>query len=302
MLLKASVIFTLATVGVVNAQQEPQFSQYLDNQLYLNPAYAGSRGTFNVGGLYRQQWAGYRGAPMSQSLFIHSPLKYESVGIGGSIINDRVGPLNQTWINVDFSYSLKFNNGGKLAFGLKGGMNLVNGSFSELTTTNEGDPTMMVNYSNRVMPNFGFGMMYHSEKWFAGVSIPKIVQHGAELDLNTMLEQRHYYIIAGGYFDLSSNVKLRPSTLIKLTDNAPFSWDMSMAFIVNDKWWFGANYRLMESAGGFVQMQISEKFKVGYAFDISTTALVRHNYGTHELMLGYDLMLNKNKTLTPRYF
>lgn len=299
-----SRIFLLLIIGVSNytfAQQEPQFTQYMDNQLYINPAYAGSRSTLNIGGIHRQQWTGFKGAPMTQTIFAHSPLPYESIGLGGSVINDRVGPLNQTWINLDVSYSLKFKNGGKLAFGVKGGMNLVNGRFSELETTTAGDPAMISNYVNRVLPNFGGGIMYHSENWFVGASVPKILQPKG-FSLNTLTEQRHYYVIAGGYLNLSEKLKLRPSTLIKITENAPLSWDMNLAFIINQKWWLGANYRLLESAGGFVQFQISNKFKIGYAFDISTTSLVRYNYGTHEITLGYDLVRKKGTLEAPRFF
>lgn len=292
-----------ATSALVHAQQEPQFSQFMDNQLYINPAYAGSRDALSIGGIHRQQWIGYSGAPMSSGIFIHSPLKYESVGIGGSVINDRIGPLNQTWINLDFSYTLRFKNSdSRLSFGLKGGMNLVNGRFSELHTTTASDPTMMQNYSNRAMPNFGFGMMYQGTKFFAGVSVPKILNHGNLSTWNTMLEQRHYYVLAGATFDLGTNWKFRPATLVKMTDNAPLAWDFNFAFVANEKWWFGVNYRLIESVGGFVQLQVSERFKIGYSFDVSTTAMVRYNYGSHELLLRYELPRKNAVNFSPRYF
>lgn len=300
--LKRILVVIFVVIGFIStAQQEPQFTQYMDNQLYINPAYAGSRGTLNIGGIHRQQWTGFKGAPMTQTVFAHSPLTYQSVGLGGSIIHDRVGPMNQTWINIDASYSLKFKNEGKLAFGLKGGMNLINGRFSELETTTPGDETMVSNYVNRVLPNIGGGIMYHSKTWFVGASVPKILQQDGG-SLNTMTEQRHYYLIAGGYLTIAEKVKLRPSTLLKITENAPLAWDMTMAFIFNDKFWIGANYRLLESAGGFFQFQVSNKFKIGYAFDISTNALARHNFGTHEISLGYDLVSKKGSLSAPRFF
>lgn len=298
-----SIICIICNIYPVLGQQEPQFTQYNDNILYYNPAYAGSRGTFNISGIHRQQWVGIDGAPITQSLFFHSPLRYESVGLGLSLINDKVGPLNSTWVNADFSYSLKFKNASKLAFGVKAGMNIMNGRFSEINTNEANDPIMSQNFSNKVNPNIGLGIYYHANQWYAGFAVPKIVQPKSNTpNTSTVMEQRHYYFMAGGYFNVNRMIKLRPSTMLKITEQAPLALDVSLACIFYDKIWVGANYRLLESAGAFFQILIDSKFKIGYSFDLSTSKLIRHNYGTHEILLTYDLFFKKDGVVSPRFF
>lgn len=283
-------------------QQEAQFTQYNDNMMYYNPGYTGSRGMLNITGIHRQQWIGIDGAPMSQSLFIHTPLKYESVGVGLSVLNDRQGPLNQTWVNGNFSYSFKISETGRLAFGLTGGVNISNANFSNLVQTDANDPlTLGGNYTNKITPLFGGGLYYHSDKFYAGVSVPKILET-KDLTTGRLPEQRHYYAMLGGYIGINRMIKLRPSALVKITENAPLAVDGSLAMIIYDKFWLGVNYRLLESAGLLVQFQLTPQFKVGYSVDFSTSKLIKHNAGTHEIMLSYDMNFNKKKIVTPRYF
>lgn len=285
------------------AQQEAQFTQYNDNMLYYNPAYAGSRDMMNVSLLHRQQWVGIEGAPMSQSFSLHTPIKHKSIGLGLSVVNDKVGPLNQTWVNGSFSYTLRLNkNGDKLAFGLSGGLNIVNGRFTELYTPDGNDPIFNQNIQNKLEPLIGGGIYYHSEKWYVGVSIPKIVQSKVTAGDFGIQDERHYYASVGGYISLNKTLKLRPSALLKYTANAPIAADASLALIFQDKLWLGINYRLLESAGVLVQVQLSPQFKIGYSFDISTSNLVRSNYGTHELLLSYDLNFSNKKVISPRFF
>lgn len=291
-----------SAVTLVTAQQEPQFTQYTDNILYYNPAYAGSRGMMNISALHRQQWIGIDGAPMTQSFQIHTPLKYESVGIGMSFINDRIGPINQTWINADFSYSLEFKNKSKLAFGLKGGINLLNGQLNQLFTLQANDPQLQQNYVNKIEPNFGGGIYYHSKKWFIGAAVPKLLEPKLDNNSVRILEKRHYYGMVGGYFQPSRMLKIRPSAMVKLTDNAPITVDGSLAFIFYDKVWLAGNYRLLEGAGIYVQVQLSHQLKIGYGCDITTSKLMRYNFGSHELMISYDFIYKKRALASPRYF
>lgn len=287
--------------GAVLAQQEPHFTQYTDNILYYNPAYAGSRGMMNIGMLHRQQWIGVKGAPMTQSFQLHLPLKYESVGVGMSVINDRIGPINQTWINADFSYSFKFRKGGKLAFGLKAGANLLNGKLSELYTLQSNDPTLQQNYVNTARFNVGSGVYYHSRHWFIGASIPKLLESKGN-GIERIKEQRHYYGMVGGYLKASRMLKIRPSAIVKLTENAPIAVDGSVAFIFYDKLWLAANYSLNENVGAYVQVQLSHQLKIGYGTDLTLSQLFHYNYGSHELMLSYDFIYKNRALASPRYF
>lgn len=300
------ICITVLVMGVTSysiAQQEAQYTQYLDNMLYYNPAYAGQRDMMNFNLLHRQQWIGFDGAPMTTSFSVHSPLRYESVGLGLSILNDKVGPTNATWINADASYALRFKkHKARLSFGLKGGIQLMNGNLASLTKQDGTDADLNTRYNNAVTPNIGAGIYYHSEQWFLGISIPKILETKQSITDVQYLDQRHYYFTLGGYIHLNRMLKLRPSALFKMTTNSPFAFDANLALIIYDKFWIGANYRLSESAGALVQFSINNQFKIGYAVDIATTKLVRTNYGSHEILLSYDLNVNKKKIISPRFF
>lgn len=302
--MKHVIAILIALVALnAEAQQEPQYTQYMDNMLYYNPAYAGSREMLNVTALHRQQWVGFTGAPITTTLAVHSPLRYESVGLGLSVMNDKIGPTNATWINADMSYSLRFKRSkGRLSFGLKAGINLLNGDLGNLVKEEQVDPSLNVRYSNDVKPNIGGGVYYSSKQWFVGLSTPKIIETEMQPGEVLYLDRRHYYLMAGGYITCNSLLKLRPSAMLKVTENAPFALDGTLALIFYDRLWLGGNYRLKESAGGFVQYQINNQFKIGYAFDISTTKMVHYNFGSHELLLSYDLVLKGKSLTSPRYF
>jgi type IX secretion system PorP/SprF family membrane protein len=285
------------------AQQEAQFTQYMDNMQYYNPGYAGSREMMNITALHRQQWVGVSGAPMSTTLAMNTPLKYESLGVGISLLNDKVGPTNATWINADLSYAVRFKkHDGRLAFGVKAGLNMLNGDISALSKQDDSDNTLNMRYQNELQPNIGAGIYYSSKQWFVGLSVPKIIQNVQDIQAINYIDQRHYYLTVGGYITASRMLKLRPSAMLKVTEKAPFALDGSLAFIFYDKLWLGGNYRLEESAGVFVQYQISNQFKIGYAFELATHKLRPHNVGTHEILLSYDFLFKKRSLSSPRYF
>lgn len=305
--LKITIALVFAGIGFSSiAQQEPQFTQYMDNMQYYNPGYVGSREMLNITALHRQQWAGFSGAPMTTTFAMNTPLRYESVGVGLSLMNDKIGPTNATWINADVSYSLRFKkHKGRLSFGLKGGINLLNGDLSKLTKQDATEEALNMRYQNEIQPNIGAGIYYQSTQWFVGLAVPKIIQNLKDANSLTSLEyldQRHYYFTVGGYINASRMLKIRPSAMLKVTENAPLTLDGSLAFIVYDKLWLGGNYRLEESAGVFVQYQISNQFKIGYAFEMATSKLRSHNAGTHEIMLSYDFLFKGKSLSSPRYF
>lgn len=296
------IIVLTFTTGQVIAQQEPQFTQYFDNMLFVNPAYAGSNNMLSMIAMHREQWVGFDGAPRTSTLSVHSPLRYESVGVGFSAVNDQVGPMNQTMFYADFSYTLKLNKVQKLSFGLKGGFNMINLRAADLVTTEINDPKLTQNTRFQVNPNIGVGIYYHTPHFFAGLSTPKILENSYGGASSTNLERRHYYGIIGGIFNLSDTWKLRPSSQIKVTSGAPISIDLSLAGIYSDKVWVGALYRHNAAIGGFVQYQITDQFRVGIASDFSTQAIRNYNNGTFEAMLSYDFNFRKDGIRSPRYF
>jgi type IX secretion system PorP/SprF family membrane protein len=296
------VVLTII-VSPLFGQQDPHFTQYFDNTLFVNPAYAGSRGMLNMTAMHREQWIGFEGSPRTTTFSIHSPLRYESVGMGMTVVNDQAGPIKQTMFYGDFSYTLKFKKSDrKLSFGLKGGVNLINVATSTLITTESNDPKLMQNVRNTINPNFGIGIYYHTPKFFVGASSPKILESSYDGTSKSNLEKRHYYGIVGGVFKLDNDWKLRSTAQIKLTSGAPMSADVSAAAIYKDKLWFGVMYRLDAALGAFVQYQIADQFKIGIASDFGTQAIRNYNYGTFELMLSYDFNFRKDGIKSPRYF
>jgi type IX secretion system PorP/SprF family membrane protein len=283
------------------AQQDPHFTQFFDNTLFINPAYAGSKDVLNITSLHREQWVGFNGRPVSTTLSVHSPLSYKSIGLGITYVNDNVGPVKQNLFYGDFSYSLRFKNKSKLAFGLKAGLNLINIGSNSLNTTTDSDPNLINNVRNQVNPNFGFGVYYHTPKWFIGASTPKLIEKSYD-GSKTNMERRHYFAHVGGVINMGAQWKLRPIAQVKFTPGAPMSLDASVAGIYNERFYIGALYRLDAAIGAFVQFQISPQFKAGFATDFGTQEIRNYNYGTFEVMLSYDFVFKKSGVRSPRYF
>jgi type IX secretion system PorP/SprF family membrane protein len=292
-------VFTTQAFG----QQDPQFTQNSDNMLFVNPAYAGSRGVLNLTAMHREQWVGFEGRPVSSTFSAHSPLSYQSVGLGLTIVNDQTGPIKQTMMYGDFSYTLKFKNQErKLSFGIKGGFNMISIGTSTLQTTEVNDPKLLQNVRNNINPNIGFGVYFHSPRFFIGASSPKLLERGYDGISKVNLEKRHYFGIIGGVFPINNHWKIRPTTQIKLTEKSPISIDASVAAIYKERIWFGGMYRLNAAFGVFAQYQVSPQFKLGIASDFGTQAIRNYNYGTFEVLISYDFVFKKVGLRSPRYF
>lgn len=283
------------------AQQEPQFTQYFENNLFVNPAYAGSKGNLYMSAIHREQWVGFDGAPRSSAITLHSPLKYESVGLGLSLVNDQIGPMNQTMAYVDFSYTLRFKKERKLAFGVKGGINNVSLNTTQLNTIENFDPKLMQNARNRVISNFGVGVYYHTPRFFIGLSTPRFLEQTYN-DVETNLERRHYFGIIGGVFNVGKQWKLRTTAQTKMVVGAPASIDLSATWIFDDRYWLGLTYRVDAAVGAFFQLKVTDQFKVGIASDFGTQRLQKYNSGTFEALLSYDFNFKKQGIRSPRYF
>ncbi len=293
--------------NVLFAQQDVQFTQYMFNTNAVNPAYTGSRGAISGTALYRTQWVGFDGAPVTESFNANSPLMNDKLGIGATVLNEKIGPLRQTGVFADFAYRIKFKTS-TLAMGIKGGANMFQAGFNNLNVINSGDAQFQSNVQSKLLPNLGFGFYYHTEKYYFGLSAPKLVQNN--LDVKTgnssqahiAVDQMHYYFIGGYVMNLSPYIKFKPTTQIKFTYGAPVSLDLNASFLFYEKLWLGAMYRFGDAVGLLVQFQFNPQLRAGYSYDFTTSKLNRYNNGTHEIMLGYDLNFNKEKIRSPRYF
>ncbi|HQW04658.1 MAG: type IX secretion system membrane protein PorP/SprF [Flavobacteriales bacterium] len=288
------------------AQQDPQFTQYMFNLLALNPAYAGSEERVSLKALSRHQWVGFEGAPTTQTLTVHSPLGHESLGLGGTIMRDSHGPITQYTFMADFAYRI-FMGDAKLAFGLKGGLNLFQGQFAELNPLVAGDQVFQQNVSTKLDPQFGFGMMYYSDRYFLGLSTPKLVRteffDTDSLAFVSSPGQRAHYFLTGGYvFDLGTYHKFKPTFLVKAVNGAPLSFDLSANFLFFEKFWLGAMYRHTDAVGALAQYHITNDFTVGYSYDYPLSTLRNYSGGSHEIMLGFAFGNKLKGIRSPRYF
>lgn len=294
-----------ASLGVF-AQQDAMFTHYMDNTLAINPAYAGSRDALTVTGLHRSQWIGFEGAPITQTLTLHSPVFTKNTGLGFSVLNDKIGPLNQTSFNIDFSYRIKFEHS-YLAFGLKSGINLMKIGLESLDLKDATDPAFALDYQSDLMPNFGGGIYYYTDKFYVGISVPGILQNNLfsnSVDQDMLSAVRHYFFIAGTYFNLSEDIKLKPTTFVKVTPAAPIEVDLTGTFIFYDKFLAGLMYRTGDAAGALLGFYLTPQLSLGYSFDWSLVNKTgAYNGGSHEIMIRYDFFfLEQKKIRSPRYF
>ncbi|WP_407557927.1 type IX secretion system membrane protein PorP/SprF, partial [Winogradskyella sp. 4-2091] len=279
------------------AQQLPQFTQYMFNTISINPAYAGSRETLSVVGLHRSQWVGLEGGPETQTLSVHTPLRNENMGLGISFINDKLGYENFSYLYADYSYTIKTSENTKLAFGIKGGVTHYSLDEALLNDPSVVDDPFFNDVSNRWSPNFGAGLFLHAPKWYVGLSAPRILNTDYNKGRNgtldyIALERISYYLTSGYVFNLSENTKLKPSVLLKATNGAPLSFDISANFLFNEVFWIGGAYRINENAaaiGGIADFQISKQMRIGYAYEYPISDLAAYTSGTHEVLLMFEV-------------
>lgn len=296
------VLTLLLTTNKVVGQQDPQFTQYMYNTMSVNPAYAGQREVLSITGLYRTQWVGLSGAPKTQTLAIHSPLRNERIGLGLSVVNDELGPSDETYIDVNGSYTLPLDYGyTKLSFGVKAGLHQLSTDWNKGIFQNP-DNAFNENIS-RLSPTVGVGLYLHSREWYLGLSVPNLLQtqHYDDLIESIATERLHYFFIAGVVFDASYDVKLKPSVFVKAVSGAPLIADLSLNALIKDKLTLGLAWRWDDSISALAGFQISEGLLVGYAYDLTTTNLSNYNSGTHEIMLRFELQ-KARRLLSPRFF
>lgn len=286
------------------AQQDAQFTQYMYNTININPAYAGSRGVMSVFGLYRTQWVGLDGAPETSSFSINTPIG-SNVGLGVSLINDKIGPTNENNLAADFSYSIPTSATAKLSFGIKGSANLFKLDPTKLTLEDQGDPQFQ-DFENKFTPNIGAGVYWHTDKAYVGLSIPNFIQTNRydDNDVSIYKDRINYYLIAGYVFNLDryEMIKFKPAVMTKMVEGSPLQVDASANFMFNEKFVIGLAYRWSASVSALAGFQITDGLYLGYAYDRETTKLVNYNSGSHEIFLRFEFINKYGRITSPRFF
>ncbi|MFK2821154.1 type IX secretion system membrane protein PorP/SprF [Flavobacteriaceae sp. LMIT009] len=297
------LIFPLIVCAVSNAQQLPQFTQYMYNTIAINPAYAGSREALTVVGLHRSQWAGFKGGPTTNTISIHSPLPYDKIGLGFSFINDELGFENFTYMYGDFSYTIELNDISKLAFGFKGGFTAF--SVDEELYLNNPSDQIIGNIEDKWYPNFGAGIMWLWEHGYLGLSAPRLVNNYYTKDEIGALERTSYYFTGGYVFNLGFMTKFKPSFMVKATNGANLSTDVSANFLFFKKLWLGAAYRFSNVNGaiGFMaDFQLLKNWRMGYTFELPTSDIRPYTNGTHEILIMLEVFKKNRHETSPRYY
>lgn len=299
-------LILLLTARISWAQQDPMFTQYNFNMQTVNPAYAGTWESMGFLVLGRYQWAGMPGAPTTYTFSMQTPTRNKKVGLGLNVINDQIGKEQRLSLFGDYSYRLKMSENTYLRLGLKFGVTNYNNILSQYAQNDEDgrDPISDGEIDVKYMPNFGVGAFLYSERYYVGFSIPKLIRNEFKnnfTNLSTESELQHFFLTAGYVANLSENLKFKPSILTKAIYGAPVELDLSANFLLKDKIWLGAMYRINDSYGFIAQWIFDKKLRLGYAIDFTTTPLQSFHNGSHEVMISYEIGL-KRKWSTPRMF
>lgn len=290
LILLAIVLGTLK----LHAQQDPMYTQYMDNLLVVNPGYAGSKEVGNALLVARNQWVSFDGAPTTRSFSYNTPIKNKNIGFGFSILSDKIGPQKQTGFYFDYSYFVKVSDYFRLGMGLKGGVSFFRANLTDLITIDP-DPLLGNDIYENFLPNVGVGFFLHSDRTYFGISIPRLIENKVTRDDVTteyvQVQKIHLYIVGGHRFDLSDDFQLKTSTMFKWVKTAPVSFDISALLGFREQFWFGAMYRFDAAYGFIAQFKPIPKMTIGYSYDITISELSAFNNGTHEIMFSYDIDL-----------
>lgn len=299
----AALLILSACLDVM-AQQDPHYTQYMYNMNVINPAYAGSKESFSLGSLYRKQWVNMEGAPTTFTLSGHAPAG-KNVGLGLSFISDKVGPVTEQNVYGDFSYTLKLSDSHRLAFGLKAGASFHKVGLRDIQSTLP-DPSEGIfgEDINDVSLNLGLGAFYYTDHYYVALSVPNMIK-SAHLDYNGRAygsDVSHYFLTTGYVFDLNSQLKFKPSVMLKSALDVSPSLDVSANFLYIKKIELGATYRLEDSFGAMVNFAITPELRIGYAYDHIISDLKVTTPSSHEFILLYDLFTPKKVSRSPRFF
>lgn len=304
------ILLLFLALGVrVFAQQDPMYSQYVFNGMLINPAYAGTREVLSASALYRNQWVNIPGAPKTGVFSLDSPVRNQKVGLGLTMLVDKIGITSHTGIEGVYSYKIYFNQS-VLSFGLQAGVGFYNSINSEVDYSDDSvtDPAFMTDY-HKVLPNFSMGTYYHTDRFYAGFSVMDILGKSIETQLYpnaandlTINVVSHFFLTSGYLFDLVPGIGFQPSFLLKYVAGAPLEGDINGVVSFNDRLYLGVSYRSYASVDFLFQVKVNQQLSLGYSYEYATNELSNFTSGSHEVVLRYQFDYKRSKMVTPRFF
>jgi len=301
-----SISLVLLLVSAASwAQLEPLTSQYLFNPLVINPALAGNREALSVSILHRDQWRGFEGAPRTETLSMHAPMRKEKVGLGLSVMFDRFGVSSTNLVEGSFAYRIPIREG-TLSFGLGAGLVVARNHWNELVAVHPDDPGLPSEAGTYLYPDFSIGANYQNKSFFVALSLPRFLSHKFNttthrFELVNNLGNYNYHLQAGYLLRLAENWKVLPSVLIRYAPAAYPQADINAYVIYRDKIWLGASFRTSQSLIGLIMYQLNNQFSLGYSYDMGWGSSGKPQGGTHEIMIRYDFKYLID-VISPRYF
>ena len=282
----------------VLGQQNAQFTQYISNELLINPAYAGAEEALSISLLHRAQWAGVDGAPTTQALTAHSLFKSNKIGLGLAVVNDKIGIHHSITASSSFAYRIQLKQETFLSFGLQFGVNQVKSDFNSLAgqIQNPNDPALNKGNLSETSFEFGSGIYLITPRLNMGISMPNMLYKNIEADSieDGLLNNNVYFLFRYG-ISLSNNLILQTGFLVKYSMYMPLSMDINLATIVNNVLLIGISYRIQESINPIIQAKITPQFKIGYAFDNPLSVVNSYGSNSHEFMVSYLFSFSKHK-------
>ncbi|HEY1039091.1 MAG TPA: type IX secretion system membrane protein PorP/SprF [Bacteroidia bacterium] len=294
--------------GSLFSQQDPQYSQYMFNQVIINPAYIGSKDGIQITALTRKQWVNINGSPQSNNISVSSPILSRKMALGSHLVFETIGPKKWFAAHFDYCYRLKLGKG-KLSFGLSPGIVGYSLDISKFDLYDAGDAIFYSNSNKRTIKfDLSAGLFYNTKTFYAGISATHLttpvlfsissptVKFSRFYDLN-----RHYFITAGKAFEINRNLIINPSIMIKTLNSNNLNFDGNLNILFNEKIWVGASYRTSKNIIGLVQVLLTDKLKVGYSYDYGYGKLNALSSGSHEIMINYGLGIGKSRIVNPRF-
>lgn len=289
------LIITISWTGLY-AQSEATYSQYMFNGLAINPAYAGSHGSLDLSVLSRFQSVGLQGSPRTQTFTGHAGIMNKRIGLGFLVINDEIGVTQQTGFYMSYAYHIRFDRS-TLSLGLQGGGTMVDANYSQLLIRQPGDPLLGEDIRG-FKPNFGAGIYYYSDVFYAGISMPQMIDAGVE----GITQLQPMIVTSGIVLKLNPALKLKPNILFRLIDQKPVEFNYNMNLLIQEVLWLGVSYRPSNSANTIIEVQITDQLRFGYAYEFGINDLNKATNGSHEFLLNFQLRKSKKGVVNPRYF
>lgn len=302
----------LLLTTLAHAQQEAQFTQFVFNKLAFNPAYAGSKDATTLAVVGRRQWVNMDGAPRTELVSLQGPVRGKRLGLGMMISNDRIGVTRNTNVQLAYSYRLVYTKKQVLSFGIQNTFNNFSINWDDTQANQLGDNAIPTGTTSAIRANVGFGAYYANDRFFAGFSVPNLIENNVMLVSSDPVQAvrypqpiMHSYYFAGAIFQLSAvkdKLVLQPSVLIKQVQDAPYDLDINAFLVFNQALWLGLTYQHQDAIDGLLMLQMSKQWRIGLSYGYTLSALERYNAGSVEVMIEYNFLKERSNLLNPRHF